>query len=190
MALWNTRTGYGWPAILFHWLVAVVAAGLFISGLWMTGLSYYDPWYNEAPSIHRAFGVLLFLVVVLRLGWRLSNPRPRPEPGTRSWEHRLSLVVQWLMYGLLLAIMAAGYVMSTVDGRAVDVFGWFSVPPVYTGGDNLEDLAGAIHYWLAMVLAACVGLHSAGALKHHLLDRNRTLVRMLRPNHNPDGRHS
>lgn len=181
MALRNTRSGFGLVAILFHWLAAVLAAGLFASGLWMTALDYYDPWYNRAPDLHRSFGVVLFAVLGLRLIWRALNPAPAPEPGIRRWEHVAAVVVHWAMYLLLFAIIAAGYLLSTVDGRSIEVFGLLSVPSLYSGGDNLEDLAGAIHYWLAMLLAGLVGLHTLGALKHHFWDRNRTLVRMVRP---------
>lgn len=181
MALRNNLQGFGLIAILFHWIAAVLAIGLFASGLWMTGLDYYDPWYNRAPDLHRAFGITLLSLLVLRLAWKLINPSPAPEPGTRRWEHALSVAVQWLMYLLLFAIIMAGYLLSTLDGRAVDVFGLFSVPSVLQAGENAGDLAGDIHYWLAMGLAGCVALHSLGALKHHFFDRNRTLVRMIRP---------
>lgn len=181
MALTDSRSGFGLVAIVFHWVGAILAVGLFISGLWMTGLSYYDEWYNRAPDLHRAFGVVLFVLLGLRLIWRLLNPTPLPEPGTHRWESRLSMVVHWAMYLLLFAIIAAGYLLSTVDGRSIDVFGLFQVPSVYEAGDGFEELAGAVHYWLSMVLAGLVGLHTLGALKHHFIDRNRTLVRMLRP---------
>lgn len=181
MALTNTRNGFGLVAILFHWVAAVLAIGLFASGLWMTGLGYYDPWYNRAPDLHRAFGVVLFILLGLRLIWRLVNPAPRPEPGTRRWEHLLAVTVQWSMYVLLFAIIVAGYLLSTVDGRSIDVFGLFQVPSFYRAGDGFEDLAGDVHYWLAMVIAGLVGLHTLGAMKHHFIDRNRTLVRIFRP---------
>ena len=81
MPMWrNTDQAYGIIAIALHWLVAIVVLGLFGLGLWMVNLTYYDTWYRTAPSIHKSVGVLLFLVMALRLLWRLVNPRPAPDP--------------------------------------------------------------------------------------------------------------
>ena len=74
----NTKANYGWVAIGLHWLVAFGVIGLFALGLWMVELSYYDPWYRNAPNIHKGIGVLLFLVMLGRLVWRLV---PAPAGG-------------------------------------------------------------------------------------------------------------
>ncbi len=177
----NTSGGFGLVAILFHWISAVIAIGLFVSGLWMTGLSYSDPWYHRAPDQHRAFGVTLAALLLLRLVWRLLNPPPAPEPGVRRWERMAAGITHWAMYLLLFAIIVAGYVLSTADGRSVDVFGLFSVPPLVGNIRHLEDPAAELHYWLAMLLAALVVVHALAALKHHFLDRDRTLARMFVP---------
>lgn len=175
----NTQTDYGWPSIILHWLIALAVIGMFGFGLWMTGLDYYHPWYHEAPELHKAIGILLFGVVGLRLVWRLLNPTPRPEPGLRRWEVVASGLVHWLLYLLLFATMIFGYLMSTAAGDPVSVFGLFEVPPSYTGLPDQEETAGLIHEWLAWTIIILAGLHALAALKHHFLDRNRTLRRML-----------
>lgn len=174
----NTSDNWGWVAIGFHWLTAVAVIGLFILGLWMVDLSYYSPWYNRAPDIHKSIGILLFGLVALRLSWRLFNVRPGPEPGPR-WEHLLAEVVHWAIYLLLFAILATGYLIPTADGAAISVFGWFDVPAWVTGINNQEDVAGRLHRWLAWALIALVAVHAAGALQQHFIKRNRTLKRML-----------
>lgn len=174
----NTHTHWGWPHILFHWLTALTVIGLFFLGLWMVELDYYSAWYNRAPAVHKSVGVLLFALVAVRLAWRLLNPRPEPEPGPR-WEHRLAEIAHWLLYLLLFAVMATGYLIPTADGEPVSVFGWFDVPATVTGIENQEVVAGTLHLWLAWTLAAIVLLHVAGALKQHFINRNRTLRRML-----------
>ncbi len=175
----NTGKGYGWVAIALHWLVALVVFGLFGLGLWMVELSYYDPWYRQAPAIHKALGVLLFLAVVGRLAWRGLNPLPA-LPGGRL-ERLAARLVHGAMYVLLLAVMAAGYLISTADGSAIDVFGLFSVPATVTDLPDQEDIAGDVHRWLAWTLIALVGLHTIAAFKHQFIDRDGTLMRMLRP---------
>jgi len=175
----NTEDGYGLVAIVLHWLVAVAVFALFGLGLWMTGLDYYDPWYHRAPEIHKGIGVLLFLVLAFRLVWRLANPRPEPEPSLSAFERRASRLVHALLYVLLLAVMAAGYLISTADGRPIDAFGLFSVPATLTGLPEQADRAGDVHLALAIALVALAAVHALGTLKHHLIDRDRTLLRML-----------
>lgn len=174
----NTTSHWGGLHIAFHWLTAVTVIGLLVSGLWMVDLTYYSPWYNRAPAIHKSVGVLLFVLVGMRLLWRLANPVPADEPGPR-WEHRVAHAAHWLIYMLLFAIMATGYLVPTAAGDGISVFGWFTVPALDTGIGNQEVIAGKLHLWLAWTLAALIALHVAGALKQHFINRNRTLKRML-----------
>ncbi|HEY9198206.1 MAG TPA: cytochrome b [Gammaproteobacteria bacterium] len=177
----NTSTDYGLVAIALHWLVTVAVIGLFALGLWMTGLEYYDAWYQRAPDLHRDIGILLFIVVAFRLVWRWLNPVPRPESTHTRWERRLAPIAHALLYVLLFAVMIAGYLISTADGRSIEVFGVIAVPATLSGIDNQEDIAGEIHEWLAFLLIGLSALHAAAALKHHFIDRDRTLRRMLGP---------
>jgi len=175
----NTMRGYGWIAIALHWLVAAVVIGLFVLGWWMVDLTYYDAWYNRAPAIHKAVGILLFVVLVGRLVWRWLNPMPRPLG--RPLERRLAILVHRAFYALLFATMIAGYLISTADGSAVEVFGWFAVPATVSDLPGQADVAGAIHRWLAWTVVGLTVLHAAAAFKHQLVDRDGTLLRMLRP---------
>ena len=61
----NSVSAYGWAAIILHWLTALAIIALFALGLWMVGLTYYSPWYNTAPDIHRSIGILLMLLTFL-----------------------------------------------------------------------------------------------------------------------------
>lgn len=175
----NSATSYGLVAIALHWLVALVVVGLFALGLWMTELEYYDAWYERGPDLHKGIGILLFITVAFRLVWRWLNPRPAPEPMHKPWERRLAGIAHALLYVLLFAVMIAGYLISTADGRSIEVFGLFSVPATLSGIENQEDIAGEIHEVLAFILIGLTLLHTAAALKHHFIDRDRTLKRML-----------
>lgn len=176
---WRSHNrGWGAVAITLHWLSALTVVGLFALGLYMTSLDYYDPWYHKGPDLHRSIGVLLFLATVLRLLWRLPSPPPPPLANHRPWERRLAAAVHALLYLLLFTLMLSGYLISTADGAAVEVFDWFSVPATLTG-EHQEDTAGAVHLTLAWTLVCVALLHAAAALKHHFLDRDRSLKRML-----------
>ena len=175
----NTESAYGWVAILLHWLVAIVVVGMFALGLWMVDLTYYESWYRRAPYIHKSIGILLFAVMVLRLAWRNANPKPRPEPGSSHLERRVAAFVHPLLYILLFCVMLSGYLISTADGRPIEVFGLFQVPATISGLQNQEDMAGTIHLYLAVSVISFAAIHGAAALKHHFIDRDRTLKRML-----------
>ncbi|NIP72166.1 MAG: cytochrome b [Gammaproteobacteria bacterium] len=175
----NSESSYGLIAVALHWLVAASVIGLFALGMWMVDLTYYHPWYQRGPAIHRSVGVLLFAVMLVRLTWRLTNPRPRHAPGVSPLEARLAAGAYVLLYALIFTVLVSGYLISTADGRPVEIFGLFQVPAALSGIDNQEDIAGTIHRLLAFVLVGLAAVHALAALKHHFIDRDRTLLRML-----------
>jgi len=179
MRLRNNNDEYGWVGIALHWIAAVTIIGLFALGLWMTGLSYAHPWYNRAPDIHQSIGVLLIALVAFRLLWRWINPTPALEPHMPAWEVLAARGAHWAMYVLMVVVLASGYLIPTADGSWVSVFGWFSTPPVVLGIERQEDWAGWVHYWSAWALIGLAIVHTLAALKHHFIERDRTLKKML-----------
>lgn len=175
----NTEDSYGAVAIGIHWLMAMVIPGLFALGLWMVDLTYYDAWYKRAPEIHKGIGVLLFLALLFRVLWRTMNPRPHPEPSLSRFERIAASRTHIALYLLLFAVTLSGYLISTADGRPIDVFGLFQVPATLAGIPNQADVTGQIHLILAISLVSLAGVHALAALKHHFIDRDRTLARML-----------
>ena len=177
---WRTTAAqWGWLTILIHWLTALVVFGLFGLGLWMVELDYYDSWYRKGPDLHKSIGSLLFIMTLLRLLLRRIEGKPAPLATQSSREHMLAQGAHRLLYLLLIAVMGFGYLISTADGRAIEVFGWFAVPATIHGIDKQEDIAGVIHLSLAIILISLVVLHALAAIKHHVLDKDRTLKRML-----------
>ncbi|SDJ94639.1 cytochrome b [Microbulbifer yueqingensis] len=188
MAARNSEHRYGWVAIALHWLMAPAIIGMFALGWWMRQLSYYDPWYRQGPELHKGIGILLLALLLLRLAWKAINPRPGDMPGQARWQVVTARFAHGALYLLLLAIMVSGYLISTADGRPINVFGWFEVPATLQGFDNQEDLAGEVHEVLAWSLMGLVALHALAALKHHFVDRDATLRRMLGLRGNPPSR--
>lgn len=175
----NSTTHFGLIAVILHWLVALTVFGLFGLGLWMTGLDYYDSWYKQGPSLHKSIGILLFFVVITRLCWRLITPPPVALSSHKPWETRLAHMTHLLLYLLLIAIMTSGYLISTADNRSIDVFGWLSIPATITSIPKQEDVAGWVHLVLASSVVGLATLHAAAALKHHFIDKDRTLNRIF-----------
>lgn len=175
----NGPEHWGVISIALHWLTALAVFGMFAMGLWMTDLTYYNRWYHDAPYLHKSIGVLLFIFTLLRLAWQLKTGRPAELPSHVAWERLIARTSHILLYLLLFGVMVSGYFISTADGRPVEVFGWFAVPATISGIDRQEDIAGAVHLFLATVLIALALLHAGAALKHHFIDHDRTLMRML-----------
>lgn len=164
--------------VTLHWLVAIAVFCLFGLGLWMTGLDYYDSWYKQGPWWHKSIGILLFFVVIFRLCWRVLTPPPVALASHKLWETKLAHMTHLLLYFLLFAIMLSGYLISTADNRPIEVFGWFAIPATITSLPNQEDIAGWTHLILASTLIGLALLHAVAALKHHFIDRDRTLMRI------------
>lgn len=179
MNLKNDSERYGLVSVLVHWLVAFVIIGLFCLGLWMTSLTYYDPWYRQGPALHKSIGVLLLLVMLFRLVWRWYSPAPPPLASHKDWEKGLANLVQNLLYILIFTVLMSGYLISTADGRPVEVFGLVKIPATITSLPNQEDVAGKLHLILAIALISVAGLHVLGALKHRFIDKDDTLRRIL-----------
>ena len=175
----NTTTRFGVIAIALHWLIALTVFVLFGLGLWMTELDYYDTWYKQGPWLHKSIGVMLFFVLLFRLFWRMLTPPPVALSSHKAWEVKIAHLTHLMFYLLLLSIMFSGYLISTADDRPIEVFGWFSVPATITSIPEQADVAGWVHLILASFVIGLASLHAIAALKHHFIDRDQTLNRVL-----------
>jgi cytochrome b561 len=176
MLIGDTKAGYGLVTRLTHWIMALTIVAMFALGLWMVTLNYYSPYYRTAPDIHRSVGMLLLFLLALRFAWRLANPKP-DDAELSPFERAVAQIVHWGFYPLLFALMVSGYLISTADGRPVEVFDWFSVPSLIQK-KGLEETAGEVHEILAWVTIVLVALHAVASLKHHFVDHSSILKRM------------
>lgn len=175
----NSPSSYGWLAIVMHWLTAVVVLSMFAVGLWMVDLNYYSEWYKTAPHYHKSVGILLATMTVFRVFWKCRQISPQALG--KNWERRSANAAHFALYTLLICMFISGYLISTADGRGIEVFNWFTTPSMGEFIDNQEDIAGAFHEWLAYSLIGLVVLHALATLKHHCLNKDTTLIRMLNP---------
>lgn len=175
----NDTQTYGWVMIGIHWLMAIAIIGLYLLGLYIVDLTYYDPEYKTMPDLHRSIGILVLIALALRLAWKIGDRTPRPLESHGPLIRLATGVAHGLLYLLMLVTLVAGYLISTADGRPIEVFDWFQVPASPLQYDGQEDIAGWIHYWSATTLIALAGLHALAALKHHFLDKDATLKRMF-----------
>ncbi|MDQ6991044.1 MAG: cytochrome b [Mariprofundaceae bacterium] len=177
MRLRNSATSYGWISIMIHWTMAAAIFAMFGLGLWMRTLGYYDRWYHAAPALHKSMGILLLLILIFRFIWRIVNTRPdlMGEP----WEQFVALLVHNLHYVLLFSLLMTGYLIPTAEGVGIDVFNWFTLPALFTFSKETTDFIGLMHVYVAWSVIILAGAHAAAALKHHIIDKDITLLRML-----------
>ncbi|WP_417618287.1 cytochrome b [Oceanisphaera sp.] len=167
------------PMRVLHWSSALLVVGLFGVGLWMRSLSYYDPLYQVLPFWHKSVGFLLLFLILIRLFVRVVTTQPDPLPSHQAWERILARGTHWLLYGLMFGLFISGYLIATANNRPASFFGWFDIPVLITAFDGQEDIAGLIHEYCAWSLIGLSALHAAAAIKHHWLDKDATLKRML-----------
>ncbi len=146
----------------------------------MTELEYYDALYHTLPWWHKSFGLLIIGLLIFRFLWKSSNPEPQALSTHKNWEVFLAQIIQKLFYVLILLIGLSGYFISTAKGKGIEFFGWFEIPAMTQAiEEERADLVGEIHELLAITLIALALLHAAAALKHHFIDKDETLKRMI-----------
>jgi len=176
----NTPQAFGFVSKFLHWVMALLLTGLFSIGLYMTGLDYYDPLYHSLPWWHKSVGLLVLFLLIIRFIWKLLNIEPQPLGNHKPWEINLAHLTQHLFYWLILIIALSGYFIATAEGKGVDFFNGFELPAMISEIDeDTADFLGEAHQYLSYLLAGLVIVHSLGALKHHFIDKDETLKRML-----------
>lgn len=178
----DTQQKFSSITIALHWVIALSIIAMLGVGFYMSINEYY-PLYDW----HKSFGVLIFLVVLVRIWWRVKNGWPVPVRAYPALEHRLAQVTHWVLIVGTVLMPISGMMYSGLGGWGIKVFGWVMVAgnknpvtgqtaPIHAG---LAELGEFTHEWLGYVLVVAITLHLAGALKHHWLDKDRTLLRML-----------
>lgn len=168
---------YTATAIHLHWLVALALIGTFSLGLYMHELPL-SPTKLKLYSWHKWAGVTIFLLVLVRLAWRLGHRPPELPAGMPAWQRQASAWVHGLLYLLMFAVPLSGWLMSSAKGFQTVWFGVLPLPDLVGKNESLGELLETAHKLLNLTLASLVGLHVAAALKHHFIDRDDVLRRM------------
>ena len=173
----NTLTSYSSFSKLLHWLITLLVIFMLGLGYIMDDLSanYKYWWYN----LHKSIGISILFLMLLRLYWRRINPQPKMPVGTAIWEHYAAKSLHLLFYFILLLMPLAGWVMSTASGNSPRFFWLFRWPLPIAASNKVTVIAGAAHATLAWVLIIMIMLHVLAACKHHFVENDNTLTRML-----------
>lgn len=172
---------FGRTSIVLHWLVALGIVGMLGFGLFV-GAMESGPDKTAMIQVHKSFGVLVGALALTRLVWRAREGFPAPVPGLRAWEARAAHRTHLALLVMTVAIPLTGMLKSVSYARPVHVFGVLVVPKLLEEKHTIfNEIVSWLHATLAYALLIAVALHIGAALKHHLVDRDETLRRMVRP---------
>lgn len=174
----ETDPRYTAVAIALHWLMAVLLVAGFSLGLSMVDLPL-SPTKLQWYSWHKWIGVTVFGLAALRLGWRAFKAPPPLPASVPRWQHTASKATHRVLYLLMLVTPVCGWLFSSAKGVPTVYLGLWSLPDLIAKDDQLAAVLKNFHMAFAYTLAALVVLHVAAALKHHFIDRDTVLGRML-----------
>jgi cytochrome b561 len=174
----DNHKSFGLGSILLHWVTALMIIGMYPLGLYIGTLTYYDADYHTVPYWHKSIGMILMGLMLVRALWRTMNTTPAPLPQPKPLL-LATKAAHLLLYLLTATTLISGYMISTADGRGIEVFNWFEIPALPAVTENQEDIAGEIHYLTATMLISLAAIHALAALKHHFIDKDKTLTRMI-----------
>jgi cytochrome b561 len=175
----NDSSRYGAIAQLFHWGIV----GLIITQFVLANKAEHLPPRSAALlqtlTTHKSIGMTIFGLAILRLIWRWFNPVPTIPTGTPRWQQIAAHVSPWALYTLILLTPLIGWLMSSARGFTVSWFGLVTLPNFVERNTGRYEFFLEAHEVLATTLLALAIFHAAAALKHHFLDRDNVLRRML-----------
>jgi cytochrome b561 len=187
----ETRPHYHPIGITFHWLMAAL---VFVQLWWGWRTSLLAPGYDklDAYGVHALIGVAILLLAFLRAGWRSIAPFVRPDlerpedlPG---WQRFAAEATHIGLYALMFALPLTGWLMLSAGApEAAIALPWDWTWPILPFIDtlsfveraHLEETAEQLHLALVWIMMALVALHVGAALKHHFIDRDDVLARMI-----------
>lgn len=162
-----------------HWTV-------FLSVLGLYGLTYVEDLFPRGDPnrdlvwwFHISFGLMLFALVVLRIGLRLLYGAPELPSEMTPLERWLAKVAHLLLYALLVAIPVLGIFLTWFRGDALSFFGLFTIPAPFSPDRATAGFTKELHGLCANLILILAGLHAAAALWHHFIRKVDVLKRML-----------
>jgi len=184
MSARNTPYSYGSVARSLHWLTAGLILVSWPLGQWAHSLPYDSgealAFKAQMFSIHKTLGIAAFFVGLARIGWAVSQVHPVPAHAGRRAEVWLAALVHWALYAALVLVPLSGWVHhAATEGFAPILWPFGQGLPLVPKSETVAMVSGLAHAIFTKVLLGSVALHVAGALKHVVLDRDGTLMRML-----------
>jgi cytochrome b561 len=178
MQLKTTAEVWGSVAKFLHWSIAILVILMMIGGKTMGDLPN-GPDKMWVYSMHKSMGLTILALMLLRLVWRLFDPRPAAPPGLGKLARTASRTVHASFYVLLIVMPISGWLYNSASNFPLKWFGLFSVPALSGPDKELKHFAHEVHETVFLIILGVLVLHVAAALKHHFIDRDSVLRRML-----------
>lgn len=169
---------YTRTAMSLHWLIALMLFGMFGFGLYMVELPL-SPQKLKFYSYHKWAGVTVFLLVLARLAWRITHRPPALPADMPAWQVRAAKAGHHLLYLLMVIVPLSGWLMSSAKGFQTVWFGVLPLPDLLDKDEALGEALLLTHRLLNWFFMLVVAGHVVAALKHHFIDHDGLLSRML-----------
>jgi cytochrome b561 len=178
----DTKEKLSTLTIALHWMVGLSVITMAAIGVYMSENKVF-----ELYPIHKSIGVLLFIFIIIRVYWRFINGWLQPASDYSTIEQNLAKIVHWILIIAIMVMPISGFIMSWAGGNGVSVFGLEIVAAQFDPiakaaiphNAALAGFLGKTHEISGWVLIIAIVLHFAGSLKHHIIDKDNTLKRML-----------
>ena len=178
-----SATRYSMITKMFHWLTALLIFVIIPLGVVANQLPYdtSEQLARKATvfSLHKTLGVTVFFVALLRILWALPQTKPGPLHPERKIETFLAEVVHWVLYISLVAVPLTGWIEHAASSGFAPIWWPYGQNlPLIPKSESLAGVFAGLHWIFGKLMVASILLHIAGALKHHIIDKDVTLVRM------------
>lgn len=173
--------GYGVVARLFHWVTVLAVLVMIPVGLTMIQEGLPRPVQDRLFILHKGLGPVVFVLVALRLAWRLFNPPPPLPADLPRLQVIFAKATHWGMYAFLLIMAASGYVRVSMGGFPFEFLEWLGIPPLLPENEPVAEIASNIHATAIVILLILIALHIGGALYHWLWRQDDVIRRMWPP---------
>jgi len=177
MLVKNTTERYGIVAIFFHWFIAFFILGQISLGWYMSDL-VASPIKLSLYGLHKEIGVSILILAIIRISWRAMNIAPSIMNFT-CFDRITACFVQGILYFFMFTVPISGWIMTSAYGLSISFFDLFTLPNIVSANEQLGHIFNEIHVYLAYTLLFTIGLHVAGAFKHHFINKDTILYRML-----------
>lgn len=176
----DANHSYGLISRIFHWLISVMIIIMLIVGYNMTGMES-SPQKWQTYNLHKATGVLILFLVVLRFIWRLLNPSFLLPADLPSWQKRAAKANFIMLYIMMFLMPLTGTLMSLIGGHKIDFYGIFSLEAI-TNAPEAAKIFWVVHIYSSYFFVGIIALHISAALYHHFIRRDNVLMGMLKSN--------
>jgi cytochrome b561 len=163
---------------ILHWAMAAIILAAIALGVAAALLPRGVSPRVEILTIHKSLGMTALVLIVLRVGWRLSVGAPPYSAALGVLNRFGAHAAHFALYVLMIAMPATGYIDSVIGGHPTSWFGLFDWPALIARNDALAHTAGLVHYGLAWALGATLALHFAAVAWHAWVKRDDVFARM------------